>query len=183
MPNKISNKKISLKNLKSKKTELKINKNSLDFLKSGKIYSLLVSSAIVVIYTSSMIYYLNKLKNCECYELKNKSNYSNLTFLITIEAIILTVNLLMFIMGLFIISTINSIKSGGGSNNNDMIPFYISLIITLVVSAYFIYYVYKLSENVDEDCKCTQNPLRYLLYIQALITLIYIIILLFNLFV
>jgi hypothetical protein len=175
MPNKILKKKVSLKNNK-----LSLNKNSVEFLKSGQIYTLLATSIILVIYTSSMIYYLNKLKDCECYKLKNKNNYSNLSYLITIEAIILAVNLLTAIMCIFVISMTSGIKSGGAKD--DIIPFYISIILMLIISIYFVYYVYKLYENVDPDCPCTQSPLRYLLYIQAILTIINIIILLFNLF-
>lgn len=181
MPNKISKvKKPSFKNNKLRLSNLNLNKNSLEFLQSGQIYTVLITSIILVIYTSSMIYYLNKLKDCDCYELKNKKNYSNLSYLITIEAILLAVHLLIFIMSVFVISMTSGIKRGG--SKEDVIPFYISMIIMLIISVYFVYYIYKLYENVDPDCPCTQNPLRYLLYIQAILTIVNIIIMLFNLF-
>jgi hypothetical protein len=171
------------KNISSKKNKSNFNKESLELLQNGmsQIYILLASSIIVVLYTSSMIYYLNTLKDCKCYKVINKDNSSNLTYLITIESIILAINLFIFLMCIYTISMIGTIKSGGG--DGDMIPFYISIVIMLVINGYFIYYVYKLSQNIDPECPCTQSPLRYLLYIQSLITLIYTIIILFNLFV
>jgi hypothetical protein len=144
------------------------------------LYGLLAFNILVIIYTSAIIYYLNKLQECACYQEKNKENYSNISYLIGIESIILAINIIYVIVLGASIYFLNKVKKGGAENNNIMI--YIVLLLNIVLYSYFVYYVYKIYQNVSSDCECTQNWLRYLLYIQTVFMAFYIIIMLYNLF-
>ena len=136
---------------------------------NGRIYSLLVVCIIIILYVSGIIHYLNTLKNCSCFQDKNSKNYSNLTYLIVIESIILALHILVTIV---LVGGLYAINSGAvGGANIDKTPFIISIIISLIIYGFFFFYVYKLSENVSVDCPCTQSKLRYLLYIQAIFLL------------
>lgn len=144
------------------------------------IYFALGVVIINIAYISGIIHYLSKLKECQCYQIKNKINYSNITYLIVIEAFLLIINILSFISLIGSILVLNKVKSGGAKNKLNP-AFYMGYLIYLLIYGYFVYYVYKLFENVDEDCGCTQNWLRYLLYIQATLMFVGIISLTFNL--
>jgi hypothetical protein len=137
------------------------------------LYFLLTILIFNIIYISAILYYLSKLKDCTCFQIKNKINYSNINYLIIIESIILFMYIISLIATLYSISIINNPKSGGGKSFNP--SQLISLIIMILIYGYFVYYVYKLYENVDKDCECTQSWLRYLLYIQATLMFITII--------
>lgn len=130
------------------------------------IYLALLFIFINIIYISAIIYYLSQIENCSCYQVQNKLNYSNIKYLIFIESLILVLNVIIFI---FILSSLflkNKIKSGGG-NNTMMLFLFVSLLVYLLVYGYFIYNVYQVYKNTDENCLCTQSWFRYLLYIQA----------------
>lgn len=146
-------------------------KNKLDkSLITTMLYSILAVTLISVAYISSIIYYLNTLKSCKCFQEKNENNYSNLTFLIIIESIILTMNIILVLGTLFMISMVNNLPSGGAENKNMW--FYLWFVVYLGIYGYFIYNVYKIYENIDPNCDCTENWLRYLLYIQAVVMLV-----------
>lgn len=130
------------------------------------IYFALLFIFINIIYISAIIYYLSQIENCTCYQVKNDFNYSNVKYLIFIESLILILNVIIFI---FILSSLflkDKIKSGGGSNSMFLFLF-VCLLVYLLVYGYFIYNVYQVYKNTDENCLCTQSWLRYLLYIQA----------------
>ena len=151
-------------------------KNLINMLKKSNIspknilYGLLIMTIIMVVYVSSIIYYLNTLKSCSCYQIENKLNYSNITYLIVIEAIILAASLINLTGIISSLSNVNKIMNGGGKSDFTMI--YLFYLLMLIIDGLFIYYVYKLSQNVNEDCECTKSWLRYLLYIQAIYLLI-----------
>jgi uncharacterized membrane protein len=134
------------------------------------LYSILAVTLISIAYISSIIYYLNTLKSCKCFQEKNEHNYSNLTFLIIIESIILTMNIILVLGTIYLFSILNNSRSGGAENKNMW--FYLWFIIYLGIYGYFIYNVYKIYENIDPNCDCTENWLRYLLYIQAVVMLV-----------
>ena len=139
MPSKI---KKSLKKSKlSKYSNLNLSKDMHSI--NPLLYSILGVTLISIAYVSAIIYYLNSLKSCKCFQEKNKNNYSNLTFLIIIESIILTMNIILALGTIY-----------------------------LGIYGYFIYNVYKIYENIDPNCDCTENWLRYLLYIQAVLMLV-----------
>lgn len=147
------------------KNMMKVIKN----LDMSPIYTLLIINLIVIAYISGVIHYLNQLQSCDCYKDKNSLNYSNLTYLIVIEAIILSLYVISTIMLIISIISIRSIKQSGSGKSNMMTYIIISLIINLAITIYFVYNVFKLSQNVDPECECTKSWLRYLLYIQAII--------------
>ena len=76
---------------------------------------------------------------------------------------------------------INKIKSGGG-NVNAILTYSILALINLLVYGFFVYNVFLLSKNIDPTCECTQNPIRYLLYIQAIFTSISILLSIIGIF-
>lgn len=180
MPNK------TMKNLK----KIKKNKNLMSMTKSisekitpnnalkiinkakGPMYIILLLCVLVIIYISSIIFYLNKLKSCQCFQDNNSKNYSNINYLIGIESIILIINIILALFFLFAINKINELTSGG--SNDDLTIYYITFIILLLLYGYFIYYVYKLYQNIDENCECAQSWIRYLLYFQVLLLILQI---------
>lgn len=141
-----------------------IKKDNLKMLK-GMVYIILIVNIIIIIYISSIIYYLNKLKECQCFLDKNKSNYSNINYLIVIESILLAFQIIVFISIVYVIYMINNAKIGGGKD--IMITAYITFSILFLIYGFFVYYVFKLSENISDDCSCSKSWLRYLLYIQT----------------
>jgi len=176
MPSKI--KKSMIKSMK-KNTSLKYNnliKNISGKYPNGTsllnplLYSILAITLISIAYISSIIYYLNTLKSCKCFQEKNEHNYSNLTFLIIIESIILTMNIILALGTIYLFSILNNSRSGGAESKNAW--FYIWFLVYLGIYGYFIYNVYKIYENIDPNCDCTENWLRYLLYIQAVLMLV-----------
>jgi hypothetical protein len=139
-------------------------KNNLKMLKS-MVYIMLIVNIIIIIYLSSIIYYLNKLKECQCFLDKNKSNYSDINYLIIIESILLAFQIIAFISIVYVIYIINNVKIGGGKETT--ITVYIIFSILFLIYGFFVYYVFKLSENISDDCSCSKSWLRYLLYIQT----------------
>ena len=166
MPSKI---KKSLKKSKlSKYSNLNLSKDMHSI--NPLLYSILGVTLISIAYVSAIIYYLNSLKSCKCFQEKNKNNYSNLTFLIIIESIILTMNIILALGTIYLFSILNNSRSGGAESKNAW--FYIWFLVYLGIYGYFIYNVYKIYENIDPNCDCTENWLRYLLYIQAVVMLV-----------
>jgi hypothetical protein len=139
-------------------------KNNLKMLK-GIIYITLIINIIFIIYISSIIYYLNKLKECQCFLDKNKSNYSDINYLIIIESILLAFQIILLLSIVYAIYMINNAKNGGGKD--IMITAYIMFSVLFLIYGFFVYYVFKLSENISDDCSCSKSWIRYLLYIQT----------------
>lgn len=150
-------------------------------LASNVLYIMLVINIIIVLYIGGIISYLIKLNNCDCYKIKNEENYANLTYLLIIEFLILTFNIIITISLVSAISMLNSFSGGGKNKMNS--AFYISTLIYLLIYGFFIFYTYKLSQNVDPKCECTQSWLRYLLYIQAFLMLVNLLSVLYVFFV
>jgi hypothetical protein len=142
------------------------------------IIILLIWCIIVISYISSIIYYLNSLKDCSCYKMVNKTNFSNLTYLIIIESIILSLHVILAISCLILLIG-SKLQNGGNKSTNFIL--YLSAIISLIIYGFFFYYVYKLHENIDEKCDCSKSKLRYLLYIQCFAMIITLVINYYNL--
>lgn len=141
------------------------------------IYIMLATVLFNIAYLGGILFYLVKLRDCKCYQTRNKINYSNITYLIVIESILMAFSIITLIGLLATILTVNSLKSGGGKRNLHP-SLYVGFTIYILINGYFIYYVYKLYENVDIDrkdakeyCECSDSWLRYLLYIQSLLIL------------
>lgn len=129
------------------------------------LFFVLAFYIICILYVGSIIFYLNKLKDCPCFQYKNETNYTNLTYLIIIESVLLAFYVVITLVIIGLILATYSLKSGGAKGFINYV--FIALILQILIYGYFIYYVYKLYENVDKDCECTQSWLRYLLYIQS----------------
>jgi hypothetical protein len=184
MPTKKNMKKINTEKFDAELFDHKMTpNNALKILKNsnvkGNIYGLLMLTIFNIVFISSIIFYLNTLKDCKCFEEKNVDNYSNLNYLITIESIVLALNIILTLGCIFVILAINDLKSGGGENK-AILSYYIIFIIYILLYGYFMYYVYKLYQNVDENCDCTQSWLRYLLYFQIIFMIIQIIMVIFS---
>ena len=148
------------------------------------VYGLLVYYLIVIAYISAIIHYLVNLRNCECYKDKNGENYSNLTYLIIIESILLALSVLAVIGLIPIIILLNKTSQSGGAGLFDYLRqgqlFF--MLFYLVIYGLFLFYVFRLYENVNISCPCTQSRLRYLLYIQTLFIFIGVIMNIFAFF-
>lgn len=138
------------------------------------IYGLLVYYLIVIIYISSIIHYLVNLRNCECYKDKNSKNYSNLTYLIVIESILLALSIIAVVGLIPLIVLINKGSQSGGAGLFDYLREgqLLFILFYLVIYGLFLFYVFRLYENVNINCHCTQSWLRYLLYIQTVMIFI-----------
>jgi hypothetical protein len=130
---------------------------------------------IGVILIGIIINYLSDLQRCKCFNETNDNNYSNITYLIVIEAIILIFYIIMLLMLIGSYMGIDKIKKGGYYNENEMMMYYLSFIIMLFIYSFFIYYVIKLHQNIKDDCQCAVSPVRYLLYIQTFLMIIVLI--------
>ena len=130
------------------------------------LYIAIVFYLIVIAYISGIIYYLNNLKKCDCF----KNSNINLTYLIVIESIILALNVITSLFLIVIVFSFNNSISGGG-NNNAKIYLMIIAVLNILILGYFIYNVYKLSKELNENCECSNSWLRYLLYIQSVFML------------
>lgn len=159
--------------------DLKINDLKPLLTKNSKniIYVMLATIIFNIAYLGGILFYLVKLRDCTCYQIRNKINYSNLTYLIIIESILLAFSIITLIGLLSTLSIVNSLKNGGGKKALHP-SLYVGFTIYILINGYFIYYVYKLYENVDVDhkdtnehCECSHSWLRYLLYIQSLLIL------------
>ena len=152
---------------------LKVNNNYLNVI-GFSIFLLLVVIAIMVY----IIYYLNRLKYCPCFQVENINNRTNLDYLIIIEAVGIALNVVMLIQLVSLYFAVSTMRGGGKE-----IKFYMLFILFLyiIVYGYFIYFVYKLSQNIKYDCLCAQSPIRFLLYAQAILILIYLLFIIFGL--
>jgi hypothetical protein len=156
-----------------KKIMIKIN-NLLYSIKNKKILLYISSSfcTLTIIYVGYIIYYLNLLKKCQCFNDKNDKNYSNINYLIAIEFMILIINIIGALYYLFLIKGIDFLKYLGKLKFSMKIIF---LIVLILIDGYYIFNLYKLYQNIDESCDCTQSWIRYLLFFQVLIMIINII--------
>ena len=160
-PNKLENSN-KLENFSENYLNKKLNNNHLSY-NTYSIYSSIIINLIVIIWCSFIINYLSKIDLCDCYNDENKSNYANIKYLIIIEYLFIITSIIMIVSST-LKSTNNNKKINGLSDNPFM--FFFNLL-SIIIFIYFVYYVYKFSENVNINCSCTQNWVRYLLYIQS----------------
>ena len=175
------NKKPSIKKVNG----FEINDKNYNLIKVKSNYLNLLSfsiffTAIIIFLIGYIIYYLNNLKKCRCFQEENNNNV-NIDYLIIIEALGIAWNVIILINLISYYMSINKLKSGGYSTKTK-IYLYIAIIVYLMIYGFFVHNVFKLSQNVNEDCLCTQHPVRYLLYFQALIIFIFLILMIFGLF-
>lgn len=153
---------------------IKKNDIGMKFLNSIIPFAFIIN-IIVILYIGSIIFYLHKIKNCPCFIEKNKNNYTNINYLLIIEYIILSLNvfmLLSLLIYIFNYNNTNNLTKKGGAIQNYQTPILIFFCLSFLIYSFFVYYVYKLHENISEDCECSKSWLRYLLYIQTIIIVI-----------
>ena len=136
---------------------------------------------IITIFTVYVIIYLNNLKNCDCFKKINDKNNANIDYLLIIESLNLAMLIILLINLVSLYMAVDKIKSGGYSIKAKL-TLYITLTIYSIIYGFFIYNVYKLSQNIDDKCACTLNPARYLLYVESFLILVYLILSLLGLF-
>jgi hypothetical protein len=166
------------KELKKKLNEelgkLGVNKSvdSINFVKNGFMY-LIIFYVFYILFISGIIYYINRIKDCKCFQEKNKLVGVNITYIYIIEIILLVLAIITILQLFLGIKYLNEIKSGGGTVNN--IGNKISYLISLFINGYLIYNIIKLSEIPTDDCECDKSSLKNLLYIQSGIIIVTII--------
>lgn len=167
--------------------ELNIKNKNYNLVKVKKNYLNTISltifvMVILVILIGYIIYYLNDLKSCQCFQDSNENNVANLDYLIIIESLGLAMNIIIIINLVSLYMQINKIKSGGAYSYTTLLSLYVGIILYLIIYGFFVYNVFLLSQNVKSDCECALHPIRYLLYIQAAIILFYLILMVFGIF-
>ena len=126
------------------------------------LFTLIFFISLVMVYIIPIIYYLNKLLVCSCFQ-KNeieKKNYADIQYMIMVEYYILIALFIYFLV--FYLYYKNIIKT---ITINFML---ILTFIVIVLYIFFIYYTYKIYQNTNKNCTCTESPIRYMLYIQAI---------------
>ena len=159
---------------------MKYNFNNIKSATNSFFITILIFTIISVLYLSYILYYLNELKTCDCFQ-NDETKKINLNYLIIIESIMLFFQIVMF---LYILSLIVKLRnfSGGSKNEGVSIFMYIYLVLYFLVYGYFIYYVYLISENIKDDCECSNSSIRYLLYFQTFFIALNLFMTLFGLF-
>ena len=127
--------------------------------------SFFIFTIISILFVSFILYYLNELKKCDCFQ-NDEGKKINLNYLIIIESIILFFQIIMFFTVLHLII---KLKNFSGGNKENSIFMYIFLVLYFLIYGYFIYYIYLIFENIKYDCECSRSPIRYLLYTQAIL--------------
>ena len=179
--NKIKNKNnTKLMNNMNNMNIMKYNFNNIKSATNSFFMTMLIFTIISVLYLSFILYYLNELKTCDCFQ-NDEAKKINLNYLIIIESIMLFFQIVMF---LYILSLIVKLRNFSGGNKNDGVSIfmYIYLVLYFLVYGYFIYYVYLISENIKDDCECSSSSIRYLLYFQTFFIALNLFMTLFGLF-
>ena len=135
------------------------------------VYFLYVYFIIYILFLSGIIYYINSIKDCSCFNTLNSQYGVNIKYIHTIE-IILLVFIVFALLGLISFQySLNKSQKGGFSYFNLVI-----FIIPLVIYGYLIYNIYLLSKIPDDKCDCMKSWLKNLLYVQVVLIVIGIII-------
>ena len=157
---------MDLLNLKNKDYNLSQVKGNL----SSFLLTSIIINVVFCIILGYIIKYLFDLKKCDCFKERNEEVKANIDYIIIIEAITLFMNIILLLYTINLYSKISKIKSGGG---NDIMIQLLFILLNLAIYGYFVYSVYKLMNIVNKDCECTIKPIRFILYLQTFITLIY----------
>jgi hypothetical protein len=158
-------------------------KKNQDLLNNPINILFLLYGILGVIFTSSIIFYLNKLKSCQCFQVLNNTNHSSINYLIGIESFVLTVFIILVLVFSFVILIVNNKKNNLSLINNNLplitknLPLInnvniIANIMILLLLLLFCFNVYKLYQNIDEECECSKSWIRYLLYFQVFVQII-----------
>jgi hypothetical protein len=128
-------------------------KNNLASIKKNSaLLTLIILFSVMFIYISFIIYYLNNLVTCSCFEDKD------IKYLINIEYFVLVLIFIHFI-SLYLITS--------GTIQNTSYLFIIPLLL-LIFYIYIIYATINIYKNTYINCSCSMSIIRYMLYIQAI---------------
>ena len=168
----INNKKLKReifkKSLKNELTKMGLKNNIEPFnfiLSMANI--LIIFYLFYIFFISGIIHYINQIKDCKCFQEKNKLVGVNITYIYILEIIMLIISIIMFLNLLFLRSIITKIKNGG--NKSILTTNKITYLLSLIVNGYLIYNIVKISEIPTDDCECDKSWLKNLLYIQVII--------------
>ena len=160
--------------IKDKKTLLKIKNNMLNTANIGIFLNI-----ISIIIIGCIIYYLNNLKECDCFKMNENDSKFGLNYIIFIEIIQIIGNLLLIYVLYRTYQFTNKLKVGGNKEINYTL---IALLVNVIIYSFFVYYIYQLSQHIKDDCECAQRPIRFLLYLQGILVFFNILMGLFDLF-
>jgi hypothetical protein len=136
----------------------------------------IVFSLIFILSLGGIIYYLFQLKSCMCFEERNKEYKVNINYLLFIDIILFILYVILFILFMY---AYNQPMSGGGGISKMIQGAYSTILIVLllliVLTLFFLFYVYKLSLSLDESCSCSNSKLKYLLYAQSVLSLLFVV--------
>ena len=138
------------------------NKDAIDKSRMTDLSMKLFTTFILIIFIYGIIMYLKNLEKCEC--IANKRE--DIKTLLYIEYILITISIINFITGIFIM--MNPKQIGGSKYLYFMIAM---LILFVFIYGLLIYNAYKIFNGVNEQCECSMGSLRYLLYIQILLAI------------
>lgn len=119
---------------------------------------------------SGIIYYINNIKNCSCFNELNKNNEVNINYIYILEIILLVLYILIALSLIYSISFLNKIQIGGANKLISVHTF--GFIISLFINGYLVYNIYKLSQIKDDNCECSKDKFKMLLYVQSLLIII-----------
>jgi hypothetical protein len=141
--------------------------NEISEYKINTLYYSLFIYIIAVLLVTGIIKYLKQLEKCKCFVDKNGKDNINLKYLIFLEYVILTLNVISVISIIYLLIT--SHQKGGIDISTMKFFIMIYLTVYICIFGYFIFSFYLLQQNIDKSCDCTESSLKYLLYIQVFI--------------
>jgi membrane-associated HD superfamily phosphohydrolase len=159
---------LSKKNKNIMKKMENITEEQSNQLKEYRINSLFYSLFIYIIIAlvvCGIIKYLKELEQCQCFIEKTDKNNKDLKYLIFIEYVILTINIISILSCVYLLMTSNQ----KGGMDISTIKFFIMIYLTtyIIIFGYFVFSFYNLQDNIHKSCECSTSSLRYLLYIQV----------------
>ncbi len=184
---------VSKKSGKSKTSSKKINKteskiasknncisSEKNICSKNVLFTSIIISVIGIALLSYLFYYLHNLQKCDCFQDENKNNEytANINYLMIIEGILIIMKSIILISLVSWYITLDKQNAGSNSSGkNTMI--YLLIILYLLIYGLFVYNVYKLNKNINHDCECAKHPIRFILYLQAIGMIIYILLLIY----
>ena len=105
----------------------KYNFNNIKSATNSFFITILIFTIISVLYLSYILYYLNELKTCDCFQ-NDEAKKINLNYLIIIESIMLFFQIVMF---LYILSLIVKLRNFSGGNKNDGLSIFMYIYLVL----------------------------------------------------
>lgn len=142
---------------KSKRGKSLIKGNTLAIL-----VALFLPIVINIVIISLSIEYINRLSSCGCFLDKDPNNAQNIRNMINLEYYFI------FAIGLAVLYIVLS------SFFKLRLPILIwflllAFLVARLLQLYFLYLTYGVFKDVSDDCECSNHNLRYILYTQAVL--------------